>query len=142
MTPMGRFPRVLAIDFGEARTGLAATDWTGTVTLPLGRIEGLDDRSLARAIARLVAERQAERVVLGMPLLRDGSAGARARRTGEFLRILEQELACPISTIDESHTTDEAHELLKQGGIKAARRKLLADSTAALVILRRYLESL
>ena len=129
--------RILAIDFGETRTGLATTDWTGTITVPLGKLSGLDDLALARAIAELARERDTELVVLGMPLL-DGKVGQRAQRTEAFRAVLAAALPCPIEVVDESHSTDEAHDLLKQGGLKAARRKELADSIAALVILQRY----
>jgi putative Holliday junction resolvase len=134
----GEIRRILAVDFGDARTGLAATDWTGTICVPLGRIDGLGDEPLAHAILALVRERQTQVVVLGMPLLLDGSVGQRAQRTAAFHRLLAATLPCPVATVDESHSTDEAHELLKQGGLKAARRKDLADSVAALVILERY----
>jgi putative pre-16S rRNA nuclease len=133
--------RILAVDFGETRTGLAGTDWTGTITVPLGMLAGLDDADCARQIAALARERDTEVVVLGMPLLADGSAGARARRTEQFGRVLAAALPCPVVTVDESHSTDEAHALLKQGGLKASQRKRLADSVAALVILQRYLGS-
>jgi putative Holliday junction resolvase len=133
--------RILAIDFGEARTGLAATDWTGTIAVPLGRIDAKDDDALVAAIAATVRERETELVVLGMPLARDGSHGARARRTAAFRKRLEAALSCPVTTIDESHSTDEAHERLKGGGLKASRRKQLADSVAALVILERFRSS-
>jgi len=131
-------PRLLAVDFGDTRTGLAATDWTGTITVPLGKLTGLDDAALARKIAELARERETQTIVLGMPLL-DGAAGQRAQRTERFRAVLAAAVApLPVVTVDESHSTDEAHELLRQGGIKAARRKQLADSTAALVILQRY----
>jgi putative Holliday junction resolvase len=131
--------RVLAVDFGDTRTGLAATDWTGAICVPLGRLTGLADRELALAIAAIVRERATELVVLGMPLLLDQQQGPRARRTEQFMAVLAAAIApCPVETIDESHSTDEAHELLKQGGVKAARRKQLADSIAALVILERW----
>lgn len=132
--------RILAVDFGDARTGLAATDWTGTIAVPLGKLTGLDDQALAAAIAELARERDAQLVVLGMPLL-DGHKGQRAERTERFRVVLAAALPCPLVTVDESHSTDEAHDLLKQGGLKAARRKQLADSVAALVILQRYRES-
>lgn len=135
--PGHRVRRILAIDFGETRTGLAATDWTGTISVPLGKLTGLDDLALAKAIAELVRERDTELVVLGMPLL-DGKVGQRALRTEAFRIVLAAALPCPVAVVDESHSTDEAHELLKQGGLKAARRRELADSIAALVILQRY----
>jgi putative Holliday junction resolvase len=130
--------RILAVDFGEKRTGLAATDWSGTIAVPLPRIEASDEAAVIAAIVAVVRERETELVVLGMPLAIDGGLGQRAQRTAQFRDRLQQALPCPLATQDESHSTDEAHELLKAGGLKAKRRKELADSTAALVILERY----
>ncbi len=135
---MSRPRRVLAVDFGEARTGLAATDWTGTICVPLGRLEVRGDEALARAIAELCQQRETELIVLGTPLRRDGTAGERALRTEAFRQVLARAVSCPIELVDESLSTDEAHDRLKQGGLKAARRKQLADSVAALVILERW----
>lgn len=130
--------RILAVDFGDARTGLAATDWTGAIAVPLPRIDARDEAAVVRAIAALVAERDTQLIVVGVPLAVDGGPGARAERTAKFVAALQRAVPCPVETIDESHTTDEAHERLKQGGLKASRRKQLADSVAALVILERY----
>ena len=130
--------RILAVDFGEKRTGLAATDWSGTIVVPLPRIEGRDEAAVIAAIVAVVRERETELVVLGMPLAMDGGLGQRAQRTARFRDRLQQALPCPLATQDESHSTDDAHELLTAGGLKAKRRKELADSTAALVILERY----
>ena len=130
--------RVLAVDFGDARTGLAATDWTGSIVVPLPRLESRDEGVVVAAIASLVQERQTQLVVLGMPLTLDGTPGQRAQRTAGFRDRLQKALSIPIATVDESHSTDEAHERLKQGGLTAKRRKDLADSIAALIILERY----
>jgi len=130
--------RILAIDYGDRRTGLAATDWTGSIAVPLPRIEERDPDALVRAIVEIVRERETEVVVLGLPLCVDGTVGDRARKTQAMQQRLAKALPCPVTTVDESHTTDEAHELLKQGGLKASKRKQLADSIAALVILDRY----
>jgi putative Holliday junction resolvase len=131
--------RILAVDYGDRRTGLAATDWTGTICVPLPRLELGDAQALAAAIGDLVRERQTQLVVVGMPLLQDGQSGQRAQRTQSFVAVLASAIApVPVATIDESHSTDEAHERLKQGGLRASRRKDLADSIAALVILERY----
>lgn len=130
--------RILAVDFGDARTGLAATDWTGSIVVPLPRIDARDPAAVVRAVAELVTERDCQAVVVGMPLAQDGGVGERAQRTAAFVERLRAAVTCPVATVDESHTTDEAHERLKQGGMKAARRKLLADSIAALVILERF----
>ncbi len=131
--------RILAVDYGERRTGLAATDWTGSICLPLPRIDEADPRKLCAAIAELVRERDTQRVVLGMPLLHDGSVGQRAQRTEQFREALAVAIApVPVAVVDESHSTDEAHERMKDLGLKAARRREFADSIAALVILERY----
>jgi putative Holliday junction resolvase len=138
----GRVQRILAVDFGDARTGLAATDWTGTIAVPLGRIDARDDAAVVAAIAEIVRERDTQAVVLGMPLTLDGTPGQRALRTTAFRERLQLALKVPVVAVDESHSTDEAHERLKQGGLKASRRKELADSVAALVILERYRDDL
>ena len=130
--------RILAVDFGDARTGLAATDWTGAIGVPLGRIDARDDAAVVAAIADMVRERDTQVVVLGMPLTVDGTPGQRAVRTAAFRARLQAALRIPVEAVDESHSTDEAHERLKQGGLKASRRKQVADSVAALVILERY----
>jgi putative Holliday junction resolvase len=130
--------RILAVDFGDARTGLAATDWTGTIPVPLPRLDLRDQTALVAAIAEVVRDRETEVVVVGMPLGSDGTSGQRAQRTAAFCRLLQAALPIPVATVDESFSTDEAHERLKAGGLKAAQRKRLADSTAALVVLERY----
>ncbi len=134
--------RILAVDFGDARTGLAATDWTGAIGVPLGRIDARDDAAVVAAIADMVRERDTQVVVLGMPLTVDGTPGQRAVRTAAFRARLQAALRIPVEAVDESHSTDEAHERLKQGGLKASRRKQVADSVAALVILERYRDGL
>ncbi len=130
--------RILAVDFGERRTGLAATDPTGTIETPLEPLVGLDDASLARAINAIATERETEIIVVGLPLSLDDGEGAQARRTRKFVTALEQVVSCPVTVIDESLTTDEAHSRMKELGIKAARRRRVADSVAALIILERF----
>ena len=134
--------RILAVDFGDSRTGLAGTDWTGSIAVPLPRIDSRDQGEVIRQILELCAEREAEALVVGMPLTLDGTPGERARRTQEFVDRLRQATSLPVETVDESHTTDEAHERLKMGGMKAKKRKDFADSVAALVILERFRHAL
>lgn len=130
--------RILAVDFGDARTGLAATDFTGSIETPLPALRGLDDAACIAELCALARERDSQLIVVGMPYNSDGSSGPRAQRTQGFVDKLSAQAPCPVATVDERNTTDEAHALLAQGGLKAAQRKKLADSVAALVILRRY----
>jgi putative Holliday junction resolvase len=128
----------LAVDFGDRRTGLAATDWTGTIVLPLDALVGLGDDELAHELAAIAKDRESEVIVIGLPLNTRGEEGQRAQRTRGFARLVEAAAVCPVELVDESATTDEAHARLKQFGLKAAQRKKAADSVAAMIILERY----
>ncbi|MEO0478261.1 MAG: Holliday junction resolvase RuvX [Planctomycetota bacterium] len=139
MTSEDRPKRILAIDFGDRKTGVASTDWTGTIRIPLETIFAGDDETCARQISSLVRERDTQLLVAGLPLSLDGNEGPRAKRTRAFLEVLKRHVKVPIETVDESHTTDEAHARLKSMGIKAARRHKIEDSMAALIILERFL---
>ena len=132
----GKAKRILAVDFGDRRTGLAATDHTGAISIPLGTLEGLAPVDCAREIGEVARERESQVIVLGVPLSIDGSVGARARITLKFKTLLESAAPCPVVTTDEAMSTDEAHERLHD--MTAARRKRVADTVAALVILERY----
>lgn len=130
--------RILAVDFGDRRTGLAATDFFGKICFPLPALIGMTDQGCADEIARLATERETDAIVIGLPLDQEGRPGQRARRTQGFVDLLTRVAPCPVATTDEALSTDEAHRLLKDLGLKAARRKKLADSVAAMVILERY----
>lgn len=130
--------RILAIDHGAARTGLAATDWTGTIVVPLPRVDTRDTDRLVKAIVELVAERDTECIVIGLALAGDGGEGQRAKDTRAFAARLAQATKVPIEFVDETHTTDEAHERLAAMGLRAAQRRQAADSVAAMVILERF----
>jgi putative Holliday junction resolvase len=134
--------RVLAVDFGDRRTGLAATDATGAIVVPLPALRGLDDGACAGAVAQLARERQAHYVVVGLPLDARGKVGARARRTFAFVDALRAVAPCEVRTVDETHSTDEAHARLAAAGMRAARRREMADSVAAIIICERFLATL
>lgn len=134
--------RILAVDFGDRRTGLAGTDGSGTLVVPLPALHGMTDRACAETIAAAARERAAEVVVVGLPLDARGKVGERARRTLAFVEVVRVVAPCPVDTVDETHSTDEAHERLKAMGLKAARRRAIADSVAAMVICERYLARL
>jgi putative Holliday junction resolvase len=100
--------KVLALDYGSARTGVAVSDPTGLVARPLGVVEKADtDAGLAR-IAELVESEQAEQVVVGLPLTMRGERGEQARATEQFVQRLRTRVRVPIVTFDERFTTDLA----------------------------------
>jgi putative Holliday junction resolvase len=123
--------KVLALDFGAARTGVAVSDATGTLARPVGIVErAASDTGLARLEA-LVAEHDAERVVVGMPLTLRGEHGEQARATEQFVRTLRSRLEVPVETYDERFTTT----LAVQSGARAPE-----DAVAAAHLLQGWLE--
>ncbi len=131
--------RYLALDVGERRTGVAATDPTGTICVPLEAIRHRGMAELPAALLPLLAERSPEVLVVGVPYSRDGSAGPQAKKVLDFIEVLRKAHPdLPIEIVDESHSTDIAHEQMKAMGMRAAKRRGKADSLAALEILRRH----
>lgn len=123
--------RVLALDFGSARTGVAVSDETGMLARPVGVIEkAASDAGLAR-LAELVATEEAELVVVGLPLTLRGEYGAQARETEAFVDALRERLVVPVETYDERFTTS----LAQQTGGRAAE-----DAVAAAHLLQGWLE--
>jgi putative Holliday junction resolvase len=123
--------KVLALDYGAARTGVAVSDATGTIARPLEVVErAAGEAGLAR-IAALVAEHGAERVVVGLPLTLRGERGEQARETERFVASLRRTLAVPVETYDERFTTALAER--SPAGAPA-------DARAAAHLLSGYLE--
>jgi putative transcription antitermination factor YqgF len=103
--------KVVALDFGSARTGVAVSDPTGTIARPLGVVErAATDDGLAR-VAELVREEGADRVVVGLPLTLGGERGEQARETEAFVEALRAALDIPVESYDERFTTDLAERL-------------------------------
>lgn len=132
--------RLLALDVGERRTGLAATDQSGKIALPLATLQHKGMAEIPAALAPIIEERKIQLIVLGVPLTTTGEVGPQAKKV---LLIREKLVAlfphCRVATIDESHSSDVAHNWLKEAGMKAAKRKKHVDSLAAVEILRRFL---
>ena len=123
--------KVVALDFGRARTGVAVSDQTGTLARPLGVVErAATEAGLAR-LAQLVREEGAEQVVVGMPLTLRGEHGEQARETAAFVEALRAAVDVPVETFDERFTTT----LAEQGGNGTP-----ADARAAAHLLTGYLE--
>ncbi len=137
--------RILALDVGERRIGVAVSDPTGTLARPLRTLaRGSREEDFA-AITALVAEEHAELVVVGRPLGLDGNEGPQARRTARYAEALAVHLPIPVVLWDERYTTTEAEEILRQSRSEKQRRRARAagdlDAIAAAVILQSYLDS-
>jgi putative holliday junction resolvase len=123
--------RVLALDYGSARTGVAISDPSGTIARPLGVVEqAATEGGLAR-LAELVREQEAERVVVGLPLTMSGGRGEQARETERFVKALRAALGVPVESFDERFTSDLAE--------RDANPAAADDARAAAHLLTSYL---
>ena len=137
--------RVLALDVGERRVGIAISDPTGTLARPLqALVRGWRVEDFA-SIAGLVAEHDVGLVVVGQPLSLDGTAGPQSRQVSRYAAALADHLSVQVIMWDERYTTAEAEEILRQSrserGRRRARSKGDLDAVAAAVILQSYLNA-
>ena len=122
--------RILALDHGEARCGCALSDPSGTLATPLDVVERPDEEPGLATIARLAADHEVERVIVGLPLTLAGDVGQQAERAREFAEALGRRVSVPVELHDERLTT----RLAERGGGRAS-----ADSRAAAHLLESYL---
>ena len=132
--------RVMAIDYGDAHTGVALSDPTGflvgtTVTINSWRQEVVVDR-----LVELIGEHRPEEVVLGFPKNMDGTDGRKADRYRELAARLEEAAGIKVRLWDERRTTIDAHQILFDQGKDGRKRKKMVDAVAASLILENYLD--
>ena len=133
--------RILAIDYGRARIGLAISDPMGIIAQPLEVLKSRDRPSDIQTIKDLVVEREVERVVVGLPFNMDGTEGPQAAETRRFADDLAKALDVPIDMWDERLTTFAAESAMLEADLSRAKRKKRRDMVAACMILRGYLDA-
>ena len=132
--------RVMALDFGDARTGVAVSDAGGLLVGYTAVIPGRDRERVAGEAVRIARERGAEARVVGLPRNMDGTEGPRAQLCREFAALLEERSGLPVALWDERRTTVEAHQILHASGKRMKQHKKNVDAVAASLILEGYLE--
>jgi putative holliday junction resolvase len=132
--------RVLSLDLGEQRIGVALSDETETLASALTTLRAVGPRKDAQAIAALVREHAAGAVVVGVPWRLDGSLGPQAAKVLAFVERLRRSLRVPIVTRDERLTSVAADERLAEAGVRRRERKARIDSASAVLILQEYLD--
>lgn len=132
---------VLGIDFGSRRLGLAISDETQRIALPLPPVESRGAAEDLEHLRELVRERSVERIVVGLPLGLDGSRGAQAEATERFAESVREAFGLPVELVDERFSSREADRALEARGRRGRKKKkAVIDSVAAAVTLRTYLE--
>ena len=136
--------RILGVDFGDTRTGLAVSDISRFLASGIGYISPGGIEKTAQKGAEVALEQKASAIVVGLPKNMDGSEGFRAERCREFACLLSQKLegAIPIAMMDERLTTMSASRYLNETGTRGAKRKGVVDTLSAQIILQNALDRL
>jgi putative Holliday junction resolvase len=133
--------RILGLDVGERRIGVAVADESVRVALPITIVERREPSADLDAIARLVQDQGAEAIVIGLPISLNGSLGPQAQAVKAFGQKLSARLALPIEYWDERLSTVEADRRLADAGRSGAKAKAKRDAAAAAIVLQSYLDS-
>ena len=132
--------RILALDHGTKRVGLAISDETGTIAQPLKFLPAEPAAKFFDLLKSIVAERKVEEIVVGIPRNMNGTYGPAAEKARAFVAALQQVLTMPVHTWDERLTTVQAHRVLIETGMRREQRKVRVDQTAAAILLQSYLD--
>jgi len=134
--------KILGIDYGSKRIGLAISDELGITARPLTVIARKNLERDLDVLENIMRENKAEQIVLGLPLRLDGTRGIQCEKVEKFAATLQARFALPIILWDEALSTWEADELMITAGIKSRKRREMVDKIAAGIILQSYLNSL
>ncbi len=133
---------IISVDYGDARTGIAACDKLQMLASPVCVIKERDRDRLISEIAEIARTRKAERFCVGMPRNMDGSYGFRADNCREFGEELQKATGIPVVFRDERLTTVSAHGILNSNDVRGKKRKNIVDAVSAVLILEEYLKTL
>jgi len=139
---MSSTKRILALDLGTKRIGVAVSDEMGWIAQPLETFERRSLDADLKHIQQLVRVNEVDRVILGMPFRLDGSIGPAAQQVEQFKTCLEGALTVPVIPWDERLTSKSAEDMLIEANVSRKKRKGAVDRVAAAILLQSYLESL
>ncbi|MGE4484986.1 MAG: Holliday junction resolvase RuvX [Oscillospiraceae bacterium] len=134
--------RIMAVDYGDARTGLAVSDAGGFLAGEAWVVSDWNAERLADTISTEARARGVERLVMGYPRNMDGTLGPRAEKYSEFAKLVSEKSGIEVVLWDERRTTVDAHRILSEAGKRGKKRRETVDAVAATLILEGYLESL
>ena len=134
--------RILGIDYGEKRIGLALSDPSNTVAQSLKVVNRNRTPSWLGEIKEIIDENKVEKIVIGLPKNMNGSIGEKGKEVLAFVKVLEKAISVPIVTWDERLTTVSAEKVLLQADLSRRKRKDILDKLSACIILQNYLDSI
>lgn len=132
--------KIMGIDFGDVRTGLAVCDKMGMLAVGAGCIKCEGMRRTAEAVAAVAAEKKVEMIVVGNPINMNGSEGPRSEKCKAFAEMLSQMTGLEVKLYDERLTTVSAHRFLSEQNVRGAKRKNAVDELSATLILQDFID--
>ncbi len=133
--------RILALDHGTKRVGVAVSDEMYIIAQPLEYIAPEPFAAFLARLKQIIGEKEIGQILVGMPRNMDGSYGPAALKVQAFVAVLKDAVTIPIKLWDERLTSTQAQRFLIQGGVRRAQRKEKVDKTAAAILLQSYLDS-
>ena len=134
--------RILALDHGTKRIGIAISDELKMIAQPLEFVPALPFADVLERLKELIREKEVELILVGLPRNMNGSYGPAALKVQEFVAVLKDAIAIPIKLWDERLTSAQANRFLIEGNVRRDKRKEKVDKTAAAILLQSYLDSL
>ncbi|MBQ9113155.1 MAG: Holliday junction resolvase RuvX [Clostridia bacterium] len=134
--------KLLSVDFGDVRTGLAVSDPSRLLASGIGYISPGGIEKTADAVAAAALENKVSAVIVGLPVNMDGSHGSRAQRCAKFASLLKERISVPVAVFDERMTTMTASRYLNETNTKGKKRKQVIDTLSAQIILQNCLDRL
>jgi len=134
--------RILALDHGTKRIGVAVSDETKTIAQPLEYILAEPFADFLERLKKLLVEKEVDLILIGLPRNMDGSYGPPAQKVEAFVAVLRSAITVPIKTWDERLTSSQANRILIQGNVRRDQRKEKVDKMAASILLQSYLDGI
>jgi len=134
--------RILALDHGTKRIGVAVSDATKTIAQPLEYIPAEPFADFLARLKKLLVEKEIDLVLIGLPRNMDGSYGPAAQKVEAFVAVLRSAITVPVKTWDERLTSSQANRVLIQGKVRRGERKEKVDKMAAAILLQSYLDGI
>lgn len=131
--------KILSVDYGDARTGIASCDRSELLASPITVIKEHSPERLAQKISQIALDEGAELIVVGYPKNMDGSCGDRAKKCEEFKNLLQEVSSIKCDLWDERGTTITAHSFLNETNTRGKKRKAVVDAVSAVIILENYM---
>ena len=132
--------RLMGLDYGDSRTGVAVSDLLGITAQGIESIKYTSEKQLIQRLSEIIKEYQVKKIIIGLPLNMNASSGQRVEKTKKFIEKLEKEFGLEVITIDERLTTVASHRTMTELGVKKDKKKNLVDMMSAILILQMYMD--